>query len=140
MTEAIETQIDRFIVKTEARMLAVVRESIKSVVEESQTPKAKGGRMPVKTGFLRASGQAALDRIPTGPSKGDPAGNYNWGGGPLNVVLARMQLDDTFVWGWTAVYARKQEVFNGFLGASLQNWQSHVNKAVAKFRNRDMRT
>lgn len=134
--------IDKVVINTNARMLAVVRSAISDTIEQAQTPVAKGGRMRVKTGFLRASGGAALNAVPTGPRTGDrkaPDNYYSWKVESLNAVLARMKLGDTFYFGWTAHYAKIREVYDGFLETSVQNWQTQVNKAVQKFRNRDMK-
>lgn len=134
--EDMVTTIDKFVVNTEARLLAVVRTAIQETVLESQEAKPQG-KMPVITGFLRSSGLAALNAVPVGEIKGDPKKTYTWTGDALNVVLAKMEIDDTFFWGWTAVYANVQELRNGFLEAALQNWQKHVDNAVAYYRNKD---
>ena len=131
------SDIDKFIINTEDRMLAVVRQSISAVVKDAQIPIAKGGRMHVKTGFLRSSGIAELNAPPVGPTRGDPDGRYNWTADKLNAVLARMKLGDVFYFGWTAHYAQTREVFDAFLETAIQKWQTHVNNAVSHFRNKD---
>lgn len=133
------TQIDTIVIKTEARMLAVMRQSIANVVEDAQTPVAKGGRMRVKTGFLRASGLASLNAAPSGPRVGDKKKTYAWEGESVNTVLAKMKIGDAFYFGWTAGYAKYREVFDGFLESAIQKWQNHVDTAVQYFRNKDMR-
>lgn len=133
----LKTQIDEFVINTEARMMAVVRTSISEVIEEAQTPVAKGGRMRVKTGFLRASGVANINAAPSGPSKGDRKGTYTWSGDSLNPILARLKLGDAFYFGWTARYAKIREVYDGFLETSVQNWQTIVNRAVQTWRDKD---
>ena len=137
--ENIETQIDRIVIKTEARLLAVARQGIADTIAETQKPKAQGGRMPVLTGFLRASGVAAVNSIPRGPTKGLKTQGYSWAGESINIVLAQMKLGDTFYWGWTAIYANVQEIRNGFLGGALMNWQRNIDKAVNFFRNKDLK-
>lgn len=134
----LKTQMDEIVINTKERMLAVVRTAISDTVEEAQTPVAKGGRMRVRTGFLRASGGAAINTAPTGPSRGDPKGNYTWKIESLNTVLSAMKLGDAFYFGWTANYAKYREVYDGFLESAVQNWQTHVNRAVNYFRNKDM--
>lgn len=131
--------IDGIVINTTARLLAVARTAISGVVEDMQKPVAKGGRMRVKTGFLRSSGTASLEGPPRGPTKGDPQKDYRWDGDFLNVVLAKMKIGDTFHWGWTAYYAKYREAYDGFLEAALQNWQQHVDRAVRYFRNKDMK-
>lgn len=132
------TQMDTIVIRTQARILAVVRQAISEVAEDAQTPVAKGGRMRVKTGFLRASGVASLNAAPTGPRSGDKKGTYTWDGETINTTLAKMKIGDAFYFGWTAYYAKYREVFDGFLETATQNWQTHVDKAVQFFRNKDM--
>lgn len=43
--------IDKFVADSKEKMLAVVKNSIQEVVQDAQTPIAKGGKMPVDTGF-----------------------------------------------------------------------------------------
>jgi len=136
--ENLVPQLDRIVVNTEARLLAVVRQSISDTVEEAQVPTKKGGKMRVRTGFLRSSGVAALNAAPTGPRKGDPKGTYTWNGDSITAVLAKMKIGDTFYFGWTAHYAKHREAFDGFLESALMNWQNNVDKAVQRFRNKDM--
>lgn len=131
------TQIDSIVINTEARLMAVMRKSIDSVVEEAQKPTAKGGKMRVVTGFLRHTGIANLNAAPIGPKKGDPKGVYTWTGEALEIVLAKMKFGDLFYFGWSAHYAKYREAHDGFLESALQNWQTHVDKAVAHFRNKD---
>ena len=135
-----ETKIDEFVINSKERMLAVVRQSISNVVEDAKTPVAKGGRMRIKTGFLRASGGASLNAPPTGPRRGDPKGTYTWAAESVNTVLAKMKLGDAFYFGWTAHYAKYREVYDGFLESAAQKWQTHVDAAVARFRQKDSNT
>lgn len=133
-------QMDKIIINTEARLLAVVKQSLKEMIEEDmQVPTAKGGRMRVKTGFLRSSGVAALNSTPSGPSKGDETMSYEWDGKQLDLTLAKLKIGDTFYFGWSANYAKYREAYDGFLEAGLQNWQLYVNKAVRYFKAKDMK-
>lgn len=134
----VKSQIDKIVVNTEARILAVVRQSISDTVEDMQTPTAQGGKMRVKTGFLRRSGAASLNAPPAGPTKGEKNSTYLWEADSLNTVLAKMKIGDVLYFGWTANYAKYREAFDGFLESGLQKWQSHVDKAVLYFKNKDM--
>lgn len=137
MVENFLMQIDRFVLDSEARILAVVRQSISNVIEDAQTPVAKGGRMRVKTGFLRSSGVASLNGPPAGPGKGSPDRNYVWTGEPVNIALARLKIGDVFYFGWTAKYAKYRELYDGFLSAAAQKWQQHVDMATKQFKDKD---
>ena len=134
MADDFKTQIDKFVVNTEKKMLVVVRESIEATIEDAQTSVDKGGKMRVKTGFLHASGLGQLGSMPSGPSKGDPKGKYVWTTDQLGVILASMKIGDVFYFGWTAKYARHREVFDGFLDSATMKWQSHVDESVRRFK------
>lgn len=139
MSNSFETQVDEIVINTKERMLAVARQATDDLIEEVQTPVKKGGKMRVKTGFLRRSGLGSLNAPPGGPSKGDKNQKYSWSGSPHQLILAKMQLGDSFYFGWTARYARYREIYDGFLETGLQNWQQHVDKAVSFFRDKDMK-
>lgn len=134
-----EEQINQFVDKTQQKLLNVARQAISDVIEESQTPVAKGGRMRVDTGFLRSSGVAALEEIPSGPTEGrkrakDEIGElYKIDGTSVNIALAKMKIGQTFFFGWTAKYAKVRETYDGFLEAALQKWQNTVDIAIKKF-------
>lgn len=148
---AFDTAIDKFVINSNARMLAVVRQSISDVIDDAQTPKEKGGKMRVDTGFLRASGVAGVNSMPTGGLKGrrrkpgevgKPLPDYAkeekyTEGAAINRAIAELKIGDVFYFGWTARYAKYREAYDGFLESALQKWQTHVDKAVAYFRNKD---
>lgn len=134
-----EQTIDKFVINTQERLLAVVRTSIQATVEEAQTSK-----MPVDTGFLRWSGVATLNSLPMGDSSGRrrrsgengvlPEYSDGKRGGILSKTLAELKIGDTFYWGWTARYAKYQEMRRGFLETALMNFKSHVDRAVSEFK------
>jgi len=140
MAENFQAQVDAIILKTDKRMLALQREAIQRTVDIAQTPVAKGGRMRVDTGFLRASGQGSLTGMPTGPMRGDPnatPGQYDNGSkSSVVLVLAQMQLGAIFFFGWTANYAKYREVKDGFLEAAAQRWPQTVREVIAEIKAR----
>lgn len=130
--------VEDWVKNTEGVLLNVMRQSIDDAVVEMQTPKSAGGRMPVDTGFLRSSGAPSLNGWPSGPSDkpADAAPNsYGWDREGITTVLAEMKPGDTFHFGWTAVYALKQETYNGFLETTAQKWQGIVDANVRKLKN-----
>lgn len=137
-------KISKFAKSTELKMEAVVKDSIQEIVIDAQTPKAKGGSMPVDTGFLRNSGTYSLNQIPVGETIGRERKEGEIGvlpeyanpetGEELNIVLAKMTLKDTFYFGWTADYAWKQEVYNGFVVKAVAKWKSFVEAAVRRLK------
>lgn len=81
----------------------IVRQSIQDMTAIAQTPKAKGGRMPVDKGQLRNSFVSGLNGSTalTGPDV-------------YTATLATFEMGDTFNAGWTAAHALRQE--KGFVG------------------------
>lgn len=69
MRTRLAAQLEEFTEKTDKAILAVTRQSIQELVNQAQTPVAKGGHMRVKTGFLRSSGTASLNTLPVGPDR-----------------------------------------------------------------------
>lgn len=119
-------QIDRFKANTLAKMKAVMQESIQDVCDDMQTPKAKGGRMPVDTGYLRNSLASGL--------------NGAFGAvGPDSYVLTiqGMEPGDTSRFAYTADYARRMEM--GFTGTDArgrkinQQGNHFMQTAAARF-------
>lgn len=135
MADSFSTQIDRFVIDTEEKLLAVLRLAIDETVNEAQTIRPDGGKLPFKDGFLWHSGSASLNSIPSGPTKGEKGQKYAWSDQALVTTLADMEIGDIFVFGWTAVYARVQELRYGYLESAMQNWQKHVDSAVAKVKD-----
>lgn len=134
-----EEQIEGFVNNSQKKLLNVARDAIATTVEDAETPVAKGGRMRVDTGFLRSSGAAALNEIPSGPTKGRKRSQgesgefYTRDGTSLNIALAQMKIGDTVFYGWTAKYAKIRETYDGFLETALQKWQNTVNFSIKKF-------
>jgi len=117
-------EVDEIVITTEKRMIALMRASLQDVVNEAQLPRAKGGRMRVDTGFLRASGQASLTGMPTGPVRGEltAKNSYATDEASVAVQLGKLKFGGIFYFGWTANYARYRELYDGFLEGALQNW------------------
>lgn len=134
-SETFTAQVQDIVTNTEAKLLAVFRESFQRTVDIAQTPQGKGGRMRVDTGFLRASGAASLSGMPAGPSR-------NESGAPVAsperfredasvaVAIANLSIGETIYFGWTADYARYREYQDGFLRLATQRWQATVDEVV----------
>lgn len=130
--------VESFVRVSKERMLAVARQSIQDVAENAQQPVAKGGRMRVDTGFLRASGGASLVGMPTGPGRGElkAPNSYSWDVKSVTLTLANMKFGDTFYFGWVANYARYRELYDGFMEGALQHWARIVAINTATLRER----
>jgi hypothetical protein len=133
----LKTQMDAIVIRTEARLLAVTKQAIYDTAMESQKTRTDGGKMPVITGFLRRTGISSLNTPPSGPIRGDRDKTYTWSGDSVLKVLSGMKIGDIFYFGWSAIYARKQNTRHGFLDAALMNWQRNVDAAIAVFRKKD---
>lgn len=103
MADFIFAELDKWVLQTERRMKAVVRGATDRVMDIAQTPEAKGGRMPVDTGFLRNSLVSSVNG--GGTAKG--ASSYA-------LIAGTMDAGDIATFGWTADYARRLN--GGFTG------------------------
>lgn len=130
-------QVDAMIATTEKRLTALFRESVQRTVDIAQTPVAKGGKMRVDTGFLRASGQGSFDGMPTGPSQ-RPSDDAIYGqtDQAVELVIGKLTLGRTFFFGWTANYAIYREAYDGFLEAAAQRWPQTVEAVTSDIRKR----
>lgn len=134
---AFERQIERFRKGTNKRMRLVYREATKQVADRANTPQAKRGRLPVDTGFLRASQSADIGQMPSGPARGDPGKRYRTGelvGKPVTVVIAEWKPGEAVFIGWTAAYARFMEYRYGFMQAAAEKWPGIVLGVARKLR------
>lgn len=127
-----EAQVSDIVHRNKIKLDAVVKGSLQDLVNEAQTPVAKGGKMRVDTGFLRASGQMSLTGMPSGPSRGNDTETYAPSEANVTLTLAGVELGNTVYFGWTAAYAAARESKDGFLESALQNWQKIVDVNVRK--------
>lgn len=132
--------MERIFHKIEDRAEDVMRESVQDLVTHAQTIRARGGSMRVDTGFLRASAQGAIGRIPAGPSKPEKGVKYKnrkkLAGMSPSAAIARWKPFGRVpvVIGWTANYALVRETKDGFLRKAVQLWPRFVNRNAAKVR------
>lgn len=132
--------VDAWTKKSKARCTAVLRQSTQSLIDDAQTvgPSVEnpsggaGGKMPIATGFLRASMAISLDGMPSGPSRGDANSAYSYDDSAVTLKLAGVEVGKTIYAGWCAEYAPYVEERYGFCRSAAQNWQSHVNAAIAQ--------
>jgi hypothetical protein len=130
--KSFSASVNAFAGKTKRQMREVFVESVQDVVEIAQTPKGKGGRMPVVTGNLRNSLASGLN------------GSFgNVGADSYSVTLTGLELGDVARFAWTAPYARRMELgFSGtdslgrnyeqsgnfFVGSAAAQWPQIVTK------------
>lgn len=145
MAGRFSAQCSAWVAETKERMVAVRNIAAERVVEIMQTPVAKGGNMPVDTGFLRASLMAVRgDNLPS--SRPNPeTGAHAHDPGQITLVLAGAKLEDTLTVVYTANYARFQEYGSRgrpgrrFVGLAAQQWQRVVSEACAEVKARASR-
>jgi len=135
-------QVDTWVSKSKRRMDAVFRESVQRLIEDAQTPRGHGGRMPVDTGFLRASGQISLSAMPAANAERQNGVSYAWSPHDVSVRLAGARMGETVYFGWTASYAPHVEYgARGrspalFMRGAAAKWQHIVRGVVAELRAR----
>lgn len=137
MAQTFTAQIDAWCSKVEARREAVFKQSAQDVIDAAQVPTAKGGRMRVDTGFLRASGRASTSGLPgleenpyTEPN------SVNWADDDVSLVIAGARPGQPIFFGWAANYARIRESYDGFRAHAALQWQAIVKRNVAKAKAR----
>ena len=122
--------IDQWVAKSQARLEAVWKTAAQDIAREMQTPRAKNGRMPVDTSYLRNSFSADINATPSGN------GETPYTSGPISIVINRAKIGDRVVFGWSAQYAIYVEARFAFLRSAAQNWQQIVDKSAQKVRAR----
>ena len=123
--------LDQWVLKTEKRIDAVLKDATQSVVAVAQQTKAKGGRMPVDTGNLRNSLQSSV----AGGASGEGKESYI-------MVAGNMKGGDVATFTWTAEYAAA--VNNGnrgrpgahFVEGAVDQWPAIVRSSIAKAKAR----
>ena len=106
--KSLEAQLDAWATATVARTEAVIKTTVQDMAEEMQKPQARGGLMPVDTGFLRNSGE-------------------------FSTPLATWQpANEPITWAWTANYAPYMDARYGFFRLPLQRFPEFVSNALQK--------
>lgn len=103
-----------------------------------------GGRMPVDTGFLRASLMASTAAMPPIQSGKVPAEGkaYTFSDTQVTAVVAGSDLGQTIYFGYTAAYAAAMEYgANGgpayaFVRTAAQRWPAIVDAKAAELKSR----
>lgn len=129
-------QVDDWTRQTTQRMTAVFRGSTQEVVSKAQS------RIPVDTGFARASVRASTESMPPiDPNfKGDRAQSYGPGqaNGEVIATIASAELGEKIFIGWTASYVGMLEIGHsnqapsGFVGVTAMEWPQIVAGEIQK--------
>jgi hypothetical protein len=139
--------IKGWIGRTREDTMNVLRMSAQDVIDKMQTPTAKGGNMPVDTGFLRSSLVAKIGDMPSGMKTREKSGKNAYASEnaaldtTITLVINNMKAGDVLWAIYLANYAGYQEygtkymTGHAFVRLAAQNWQSIVAQNVAKVRN-----
>jgi hypothetical protein len=126
-------QIDEWVKKTDARMLAVYKGSVQEFVSRAQS------RIPVDTGFARASIRGSLEAMPKITSvNGEPGKTYSVDMSSIILLINSAKLGQTIYIGWTANYAiflewgHSQQAPMGFIGVTAVEWPQIVAAEIEK--------
>lgn len=124
-------KMDKIVENSAEKAFAVYKQSLQDLVEEASIPVKAGGKMPVRTGFLRLSGTGAINQIPKGESEGQKDAIYQSNPSKsIKPILEELKPTDKFFYGWSARYAIYQEFIHGFLVSACAKWQSFVDKNI----------
>lgn len=124
-------QLDLWAVKVKQRINFVLQHAVNKLIEAAQTPRAKGGRMPIDTGSLRRSLLSEL----SGKSQALGAESYVF-------VAGAMEAGDYASFRWTMEYAYMvNHGVRGRPGAhfvewAAGQWQAFVDEGVRLARAR----
>lgn len=123
-------------------MLAVFQQSVQDLLERVQTPKAKGGHMPVVTGFLRSSLRVTLNTPYMGFVQRTEGRQYEYSDTQVVLTINNAVLGDKVYAAYAANYAIHREYGTRysqgdfFVRSAAQLWPSIVEDNVRKLRSR----
>ena len=142
MAKVFRAQVDDWVLKTKDRLENVVKQSTQDVIEVMQTPKQKGGNMPVKTGFLRSSLRITIG----GPATGllDRPVGYNFPDAEdrtYELSILGAPLGESIYAVYLASYAAAREYGtinspgSGFRRLAAQQWQQIIANNISTARS-----
>lgn len=133
-TQNIDVTLTAWARKTQQRMEAIWKQSTQAVADDANTPVAKGGRMHVDTGFLRASQSVSLTGMPSGPVRGAKDQKYDTQPDVTAAKIAGAKIGQTIFVGWTANYAQARENKDAFMRMATQKWPQTVASITAQLK------
>lgn len=129
---------------SERRIETVFKESAQDVISEMQevgpsvaNPDSTGtGHMPVDTGALRASLQAAINQPSNVVFRPPTSGSVAYDPSHVALVIASAKVGETIYATYSVEYAKAMETRYGFTRLAAQNWQQIVNRRAAIVKRR----
>lgn len=128
MAQTFSAQVDKWVKSSAERAEAVVKTAAQDLYNESRVTTAKGGNMPVDTGYLRNSAMASVDSF---PQVGDEVQVQD---NEVITTIAGMKVGEKLMIGFTANYAPHMENRFGFVRLTAMRWQEFVNSAIRKLK------
>jgi hypothetical protein len=131
--------LDQWVQQNEARLLAIWKESTQRLISRMQS------RIPVDTGFARASARASLTAMPeidSNAAKPDKGTTVVYDPSAITAVIASAKIGDKFFFGWTANYVNElekghsQQAPSGFIRVSLLEWPQIVKEVTEEAKAR----
>lgn len=130
--------VDDWVKKSKARMEAVFRESAQRTASLAQS------RIPVDTGYARASIRGSLQSMPPIDPKGQPSSgqSYTYNPGQIAATIAGANLGATIFIGYTAAYANilefghSKQAPQGFVRIAVEQWKHTVQQVTAAAKSR----
>lgn len=147
MTSTFSATVADWCEEVEGATEAVFKESVQELIRIAQTPKKSGGRMPIDTGFLRASLLGSTSMMPTiDPTAFPPddaaPNSIPYTGEEITTVIISHQLGTPLYFGWTAAYAAYREYGannippDAFMRTAAQQWPQIVAAKEAELMGR----
>lgn len=132
------TDVDEWVLQTEQRMEAVFKESMQRTVSLAQE------RIPVDTGYARASIRASLSAMPQidPESRGKKGVTYPLNMDPIILTIAGAKIGQTIYIGWTASYVpylengSSKQAPSGFIGLAALEWDHIVDQVTQELKAR----
>lgn len=134
--------IGRRVVELKNMTKAVWQESMIELIYRMQLPVNAGGRMPVRTGFLRSSLRVSTSRIAIAKMRRPGDGPYTWDISSAAAFIRAQKVGVTLRIGYLAEYVYKMEYGvgdrpgYGFQRLAVQMWPTIVKNKVAEIKAR----
>ena len=147
MAGSFSAQIDKWVNETKDRMVAVHGLASQKVIDAILTPVSKGGNLPLKDGFLRASFQVSLSTPILGFTEKKGKGPAPQRDSEIELSLGGLGIGDDIYGVFSAAYAMRMEYgfvgqdalgrnYNqsgyGFVRLAAQKWQTFVDEATTE--------
>jgi hypothetical protein len=137
-TNTFGTDVNAWVLETEARLNAVFRSSAQEVVAEMQKPRSEGGHMRIDTGFLRSSMQVTVNGGAVSASLKNPGGSFNYNPQAASLAISGAVIGDTITASYSANYAAIREYGSasqspdGFVRFAAAQWQVIVQHQTVR--------